>query len=75
MELLGQRRMAALDLMPQLGDFLAGTSLEPEVTILAETVDRLEFVDARTMVRRLIHEFTGHGSREAEKGEKGVCHE
>ncbi len=64
--LLRQRRMAVLDLLPRLAELLAGTSLEPEMLLLLEAAERLEFVVARSMAETLMSRLAEFESRETE---------
>jgi len=66
--LLRQHRMAALDLIPRVGELVAGAELAPEMTLLVEAVDRLEFDAAHTMACDLKQRFAGLLARKGEEG-------
>ena len=55
--LLQDRSLDALESMSRLRELLAGTVLEAEATLLAETIDRLQFADAQRMAHHLTHQL------------------
>ena len=56
--MLRQRRMAALEIMQQLEELLAGTVVAPEALLLGEAVERLQFVNALTLAHELSSRLT-----------------
>ncbi len=58
LRLLQERRMSAQRVAYQLMGQLSSTVLAPEVALLSMAVDRLEYLDAHTMVRCLADRFT-----------------
>jgi HPt (histidine-containing phosphotransfer) domain-containing protein len=63
LESLLKRRMSALDIMQLVEEKLAGTVVAPEVTLLVEAVDRLEFARAHTLVGSLTSRLNGEQSQ------------
>ncbi len=59
--LLEQRQMAALHVMAQVGELLAGTVVAPESALLSTAMDRLEFEEAHAMLQQLTHRLTDPG--------------
>ena len=56
--LLRRRSMTSLEIMPLLKERLAGTMVAPEAALLAESIDRLEFVTAYDQARLLAQRLT-----------------
>ena len=56
--LLRNHSMTSLQIVQLLQERLAGTTVAPEAALLAESIDRLEFVTAHDQARLLAHQLT-----------------